>query len=121
MSFSINNNLLEQVSKLNIDSIKILENYLELLIPSNDKKLNGAFFTPITIVDFIIDEVSPQVSDRCVDPSCGSGAFLIGLVDYFKKNTISPLQQLYKRIYMAMTYYRITSKELKFCYHCMDL
>ena len=85
LKFDIEDDLFNQLNKLNIDNIKILENYLELLIPNSDKKLNGAFFTPVDIVDFIVKEVSPQVSDKCVDPSCGSGAFLIGLVEYFKK------------------------------------
>ena len=68
------------VSTLDIKDLKLLENYLELLIPKNDRKVNGAFFTPTYVVDFIIKETSPKNSDKCLDPSCGCGAFLIGLV-----------------------------------------
>lgn len=71
--------------KLNISSLKELENYLELLIPKEDKKLNGAFFTPNFIVDFIINEVKPKEKDKCLDPSCGTGVFLIGLAEYYAK------------------------------------
>ena len=28
----------------------------------------------------IVGELSPEINDKCLDPSCGSGAFLIGLV-----------------------------------------
>ena len=73
------------VSTLDIKDLKLLENYLELLIPKNDRKVNGAFFTPTYVVDFIINEVSPKNNDKCLDPSCGCGAFLIGLVEYFQK------------------------------------
>lgn len=73
------------VSTLDIKDLKLLENYLELLIPESDRKVNGAFFTPTYIVDFIIKEVSPKIKDKCLDPSCGCGAFLIGLVEYYKK------------------------------------
>ncbi|MEW4924237.1 N-6 DNA methylase [Algibacter sp. 2305UL17-15] len=73
------------VSSLNIKDLKLLENYLELLIPTNDRKVNGAFFTPTYVVDFIIKEVSPKNKDKCLDPSCGCGAFLIGLVEYYQK------------------------------------
>lgn len=73
------------VSTLEIKDLKLLENYLELLIPKNDRKVNGAFFTPTYIVDFIIKKVSPQNNDKCLDPSCGCGAFLIGLVEYYQK------------------------------------
>ncbi|WP_028888225.1 HsdM family class I SAM-dependent methyltransferase [Tenacibaculum ovolyticum] len=73
------------VSILKIKELKLLENYLELLIPTNDRKINGAFFTPTYVVDFIIKEVSPKNKDKCLDPSCGCGAFLIGLVEYYQK------------------------------------
>lgn len=68
---------------LKINSLKDLENYLELLIPKSDRKLNGAFFTPNFVVDFIIDEIKPKETDRCLDPSCGTGVFLIGLAEYY--------------------------------------
>lgn len=67
------------------NNIKELENTLELIIPAEDRKLNGAFFTPTFIVDYIIDELAPTEQDKNLDPSCGSGAFLIGLVDYYKR------------------------------------
>lgn len=73
------------VSTLDIKDLKLLENYLELLIPKNDRKVNGAFFTPTYVVDFIIKEVSPNNNDKCLDPSCGCGAFLIGLAEYYQK------------------------------------
>ena len=73
------------VSTLGIKDLKLLENYLELLIPTNDRKVNGAFFTPTYVVDFIIKEVSPKNKDKCLDLSCGCGAFLIGLVEYYQK------------------------------------
>ncbi len=72
------------VSTLGIKDLKLLEKYLELLIPKNDRKVNGAFFTPAYVVDFII-ESTPKNKDKCLDPSCGCGAFLIGLVEYYQK------------------------------------
>lgn len=71
-------------SSFNLESIEKLENYLELIIPEKDKKLNGAFFTPKYIIDFIIREIKPKESHKNIDPSCGSGAFLLGLVDYYR-------------------------------------
>lgn len=82
--FEQNTKLFFDVSALEIETIKELENHLELIIPHTDRKLNGAFFTPDYIVDYIINEVSPQENDKNLDPSCGCGAFLIGLADYYK-------------------------------------
>lgn len=82
--FEQDSKLFFDVSALEIETIKSLENHLELIIPKNDRKLNGAFFTPEYIVDFIINEVKPQPNDKNLDPSCGCGAFLIGLTEYYK-------------------------------------
>jgi len=82
--FKFEPEIYSMVSNLEIKDLKLLENYLELLIPRKDRKVNGAFFTPTYIVDFIIKEASPKRNDRCLDPSCGCGAFLIGLVEYYQ-------------------------------------
>lgn len=71
---------------LNIQDIHELEDYLELLIPDNHKKINGAFFTPSYVVNYIINEIAPKASDRNLDPSCGTGAFLLGLIEYYQQN-----------------------------------
>lgn len=85
VDFNSNPKIYLLVSTLAITDLKLLENYLELLIPTIDRKVNGAFFTPTYVVDFIIKEVSPNKEDKCLDPSCGCGAFLIGLVEYYQK------------------------------------
>ncbi|MFN8308727.1 MAG: N-6 DNA methylase [Chitinophagales bacterium] len=82
--FEQDTKLFFEVSALEIVTIKDLENLLELIIPPTDRKLNGAFFTPDYIIDFIINEVKPQPADKNLDPSCGCGAFLIGLTEYYK-------------------------------------
>ena len=83
--FTQNSQLYLDASCLDISTIKELENYLELIIPVSDRKFNGAFFTPDFIIDFIINEIQPRETDLNLDPSCGCGAFLIGLTDYYKR------------------------------------
>lgn len=84
------------VNSLKISDIKELENYLELIIPSEDRKLNGAFFTPSYIVDFIINEIKPSEEDKNLDLSCGCGAFLIGLAQYYKYAFNKPIRKIIK-------------------------
>lgn len=91
--FTPNPQLFFETSTFQFENIKELENYLELLIPENDRKLNGAFFTPIYIVDFIINEICPKESDRNLDPSCGCGAFLIGLTEFYKSKYNKTVKQ----------------------------
>lgn len=83
-------------SSLNITSIKELENYLELIIPVADRKFNGAFFTPDYIIDFIINEIKPQEKHKNLDPSCGCGAFLIGLTEYYKRTFKKSIKKIVK-------------------------
>lgn len=97
-----NEDIIEYFKTLSIRTIKDLENYMELLIPYNDRKVNGAFFTPAYIVDYIIQEVKPQINSKCIDPSCGCGAFLIGLAEYYKKQFNKQIKEvLNQNIYGA--------------------
>lgn len=84
--FTKNEHIYKQIKELNIFDLKDLESILELLIPQSDKIINGAFFTPSYIVDFIVKTVHPEESSKCIDLSCGGGAFLIGLCDYYRIN-----------------------------------
>jgi len=95
-NFEQNAKLFFDVSLLEIETIKDLENHLELIIPQTDRKFNGAFFTPDYIIDFIIKEVQPQENDKNLDPSCGCGAFLIGLTEYYKKTFSKTIKSIVK-------------------------
>lgn len=81
---------------LSISNIKELENHLELLIPVGDRKFNGAFFTPDYIIDFIINEIQPKENEISLDPSCGCGAFLVGLTDYYKRTFNKSIRKIVK-------------------------
>ena len=41
----------------------------------------GQYFTPRAVVNFMVDLVDPAIGDRVIDPSCGSGGFLIRVYD----------------------------------------
>lgn len=81
---------------LNILNIKELENHLELIIPVSDRKLNGAFFTPDYVINFIIHEIKPKESDKNLDPSCGCGAFLVGLTEYYRTTFEKKIKDIIK-------------------------
>lgn len=77
--------LLKGVVSIGISSIEEMASAMELLIPSEDKKVNGAFFTPAYIADYIIKTIDPEEDAKIIDPSCGSGAFLLAIVRYYKE------------------------------------
>jgi len=47
-------------------------------------KDDGVIYTPWYIVKKIIEIASPTINMNIIEPSCGHGIFLIGLLDYFK-------------------------------------
>lgn len=77
--------LLSQIEALGHTDIGDIAVDMELLIPQEDKRVNGAFFTPTYIVDYIIRQISPKENARVADLSCGSGAFLLGIVRYYRE------------------------------------
>ncbi len=72
-------------------------NIFELLIPNEDKNINGAFFTPKLITDYIVSETIKNSDQRICDPSCGCGAFLISVAEHisekFNKSVIDVIEE----------------------------
>ena len=83
-------NILVAKNELNslLDSKNITDfvNIFELLVSLEDKKINGAFFTPKTITDFIVSQTINSSSQKVCDPSCGCGAFLISAAIFISEN-----------------------------------
>ena len=92
----IGNDVFNGEKFLEIENFESLANFLEILIPENDRKLNGAFFTPRYVVDFIINEIQPKVDETTLDPSCGCGVFMIGLIDYYRKTSRKTIREIVK-------------------------
>lgn len=92
----IDNELLELISGRNNKTLEALSEDLENLIPVEDRKLNGAFFTPAYIVDYIIQNIKPGKTAIVADISCGLGVFLFGLIRYYKTNYGKTIKQILK-------------------------
>ena len=79
--------LAEDVTIANPDTREI-----EVSLKPEIKKRGGVFYTPVPIVEYIIEEtVGPLIADktpalvkkiRIVDPACGSGSFLVSAYQY---------------------------------------
>lgn len=53
----------------------------------------GQFFTPRTIVEFMVSVLDPQEGELVCDPCCGSGGFLIRSFEYVREQIESELEQ----------------------------
>ena len=66
-------------------------NIFELLVPNKDKKINGAFFTPKLVTDYIVAETVKDPKQKICDPSCGCGAFLISIAKFISEKFNKPI------------------------------
>lgn len=74
----------------------------------------GQFFTPRTIVDFMVDVLDPQEGEVICDPCCGSGGFLIKAFEYVRakiENEIHNAKEKIKADYYNEAYDKMTDKK----------
>lgn len=55
----------------------------------------GQFFTPRTVVEFMIRMMDPQEGETICDPACGSGGFLIRFFEIVREKILARLDQEY--------------------------
>lgn len=78
-----------------MESIFDLVTVFEQLIPKEEKKLNGAFYTPKYISDYIVSEtLSDRKSPTVIDLSCGSGAFILSILEWYRLNRKESLEKV---------------------------
>lgn len=74
----------------------------------------GQFFTPRTVVDFMVDVLEPQEGETICDPCCGSGGFLIKAFEYVRakiENEIQIAKEKIKEQYYNEDYGKLSEKE----------
>ncbi len=63
----------------------IYENILKELQSAGDY---GEFYTPRPLTKFIVDVVDPKLGETVFDPACGTGGFLVNVLDHVRENYI---------------------------------
>lgn len=58
----------------------------------------GQFFTPRTIVDFMVALLDPEEGEVICDPCCGSGGFLIKAFEYVREKIENDIQKVKEQI-----------------------
>jgi type I restriction enzyme M protein len=72
------NLFLKEINAFSYDNSENLGNAYEYLLSILGSQGDaGQFRTPRHIIDFIVEVVNPQKSDRILDPACGTAGFLI--------------------------------------------
>ena len=74
----------------------------------------GQFFTPRTIVDFMVEVLDPQEGEVMCDPCCGSGGFLIKAFEYVRAKIEDDIQlqkEKFKQQFYSEGYDKLSSEE----------
>lgn len=56
----------------------------EAIVSNTLKQERGQFFTPRNIVKLMVEMMDPAESDIVLDPACGSGGFLVAVLDHVR-------------------------------------
>jgi type I restriction enzyme M protein len=57
----------------------------ETIVSNTLKQEAGQFFTPRNIIKAMVEMLDPNEKHRVLDPACGSGGFLVMVLDYVRK------------------------------------
>ena len=74
----------------------------------------GQFFTPRTVVDFMVDVLDPQEGEVLGDPCCGSGGFLIKAFEYVRakiEDDVHAAKEEIKKRYYTDAYEKASVKQ----------
>ena len=74
----------------------------------------GQFFTPRTIVDYMVEVLDPQEGEKICDPCCGSGGFLIKAFEYVRDKIEKDIQNAKEEIksqYFANGFDKLAEKK----------
>ncbi|RAX54903.1 N-6 DNA methylase [Helicobacter sp. 16-1353] len=74
----------------------------------------GQFFTPRTIVDFMVEVLDPKEGETVCDPTCGSGGFLIKSFEYIRdkiEKDVEENKKVLKAILFNGEYEKMTEEQ----------
>ena len=82
---------LQKYSLLNTN-IDIKGKAYEEIVGANLRGDRGEFFTPRNVMKMVVEMIDPQIDEKVLDSSCGTGGFLVTAITH----TISILEQQLK-------------------------
>mgnify|MGYP001157478251 CR=1 FL=1 len=82
-------------------NLRVMDDAFEYLLPTEAKKKKGQFFTPRHVVEMCVRMLNPTRTEYVMDPSCGSGGFLLHAMDWCYPAKDNEQRELRKHKYAA--------------------
>ena len=76
------------------------------------KEDGGQFFTPVSVIEFMVKYLNLNIGDKIVDPACGHGGFLLEVIDHIwkkisKNPSLSDEEKINKKVSVISDMYGI--------------
>jgi len=82
------------INKINLIDFNIKSNihqfnhiYEGFLFDLTAKKDSGEFYTPRPVTNFMTEMISPNLGEKILDPSCGTGGFLVSAIHHIRNKS----------------------------------
>lgn len=66
------------------ESFATIDAFFEFLVAKDSKGAKGQYFTPRHVIELCVRLLKPTPDESVLDPACGSGGFLIHVLNYMK-------------------------------------
>jgi type I restriction enzyme M protein len=62
---------------------------------------SGEFYTPRAVTEFICEMINPQLGEKILDPSCGTGGYLTAAIEHLKTqaNSVEERESISKNVF----------------------
>lgn len=84
----------------------------ETIVSNTLKQEAGQFFTPRNLIRCMVEMMDPDVNMRVLDPACGSGGFLVIVLDHVRKKIAQKLYPELSGLYLAEKYNSLEVNDL---------
>ncbi len=83
--------VINKVNRINFNSsedIHLFGDFYEKLLSELQSAGDaGEFYTPRAITRFIVEQVNPELNEKILDPACGTGGFLVDVIEHLRKKS----------------------------------
>jgi type I restriction enzyme M protein len=85
-------NLVNDIHFNDSEEVNILSTFYESMLKEMRDAAgdSGEFYTPRSVVRFMVEVMEPQIGESIFDPACGTGGFLVEAYEYLKQQCKLP-------------------------------
>jgi len=86
------------------------EIYESLLQKNAENSGAGQYFTPRSVISAMVECIQPKENEFINDPSCGTGGFFLGVLNYFKNHKIKQSEHIKYKMFKGWEIEKSTAR-----------